>query len=103
MIPVVLTAAAEADLESIADWIAAENPAAAADFIAELRESCTALGLFPNRFAIVPRYRNRNIRQRPYRNYLIFYRAQDMSVEILRIIHGARDYGRLLSSLGAPT
>jgi len=30
-----------------------------------------------------------------FKNYLIFYRQVDSALEIVRVLHGARDYGRL--------
>jgi plasmid stabilization system protein ParE len=35
------------------------------------------------------------MRRLSYRNYLIFYRADDYDVIILRVIHGARDWTEL--------
>ena len=32
----------------------------------------------------------------PFRDYLIFYRVTAEAVEILRVLHGARDIDRLL-------
>ena len=40
---VVITEAAEADLEAIGDWIAADNPTRALTFLSELRERCESL------------------------------------------------------------
>jgi plasmid stabilization system protein ParE len=44
---VVLTAEAEADLEQIADDIAADNPMRALSFVGELRELCERLAEIP--------------------------------------------------------
>jgi plasmid stabilization system protein ParE len=44
----------------------------------------------------VPRYEHTNLRRRPYGNYLIFYCVQVDYVEVLHILHGARDYEALL-------
>lgn len=40
--------------------------------------------------------RNRGVRRRPHGNYLIFYRVTPESVEVLHILHGARDYEAVL-------
>jgi plasmid stabilization system protein ParE len=40
---VVITEVAEADLERIGDWIAADNPERALTFVLELRDKCEAL------------------------------------------------------------
>jgi plasmid stabilization system protein ParE len=96
MISVVLSEAAERDLESISDWIAADNPEAAVEFVQELRGVCATLSEFPERFPIVPRYEKHGIRRLPYRNYLIFYSVRPVSVDILRVLHGARAYESIL-------
>jgi toxin ParE1/3/4 len=93
---VVVTAAAERDLESIADRIAGDNPARAVTFIAELRRRCETLVDAPKGHALVPRYEALGIRRRPYRDYLIFYRLVGETIEILHILHGARDYEAIL-------
>jgi plasmid stabilization system protein ParE len=93
---VVITAAAEADLEIIADWIAKDNPTRAVTFIGELRQACETLSDFPYAFALVPRYEHADIRRRPQGNYLIFYRIVNDRVEILHVLNGARDYEAIL-------
>lgn len=91
-----LTAAAERDLEAIADHIAADNPARAVSFVAELREKCVGLGEIPARFPLVPRYARLGVRKRVHRSYLIFYSAEATAVTVLHILHGARDYEAIL-------
>jgi toxin ParE1/3/4 len=93
---VVITAAAESDLESIADRIAQDSPARALSFIAELRRRCETLIDAPKGYALVPRYEALGIRRRPYRDYLIFYRVTGETIEILHVLHGARDYEAIL-------
>jgi plasmid stabilization system protein ParE len=96
MIPVILSEAAERDLESIGSWIAADNPGAAVEFVKELRDVCAKLSEFPGRFPLVPRYASHGVRRRVYRNYLIFYSVRESSVDIWRILHGARAYETIL-------
>jgi toxin ParE1/3/4 len=93
---VVITEAAEADLEAIGDWIAADNPARALTFVLELRDGCETLADNPRRHALVPRYEHLGVRRRPYRDYLIFYRIADDRIEVLHVLHGARDYEPIL-------
>jgi toxin ParE1/3/4 len=99
---VVLTAAAEADLEAIGDWIAADNPNRALSFIEELHRCCQTLGTAPRRYPLVPRYKAVGIRRRVHRDYLIFYRISGKTVEILHILHGAQDYEVILFPQGPP-
>lgn len=92
----VLTESAEADLAEIGDWIAARNPARASTFLIAIRERCERLLDAPKAFPLVPRFERSGIRRRPYGDYLIFYRVDAEMVEILHILHGARDYEALL-------
>jgi toxin ParE1/3/4 len=95
---VVVTPAAEADLESIGDYIAAHNPARAVTFIRELRGQCLELGEMPEAFALVPRYERQGIRRRVFGNYLIFYRIDADRIVVLHILNGAMDYEAVLFS-----
>jgi toxin ParE1/3/4 len=69
---------------------AAPNP------VSELEMRCHQLGTMPKAFPLVPRHEQSGVRRRPYRDYLIFYRIAQNRVEILHILHGARDYEALL-------
>ena len=92
---VVITAAAEYDLETIADRIAPDSPARALTFLAELRRRCATLidAPRPTRSSHAMRL---SASAWPYRDYLIFYRVSDDSIEILHVLHGARDYETIL-------
>jgi plasmid stabilization system protein ParE len=91
-----LTDAAIADLLSIGDRIAADSPARATEFIELLRERCLQLADFPLAFPLVPRFAALGVRRRPVGDYLVFYRIQQDRVEVLHVLHGARDYELLL-------
>lgn len=93
---VVLTEAAQADLESISRHIALDNPVRAASFVSELLDRCEDLQTSPQRFQLVPRYAELGIRRRAHGSYLIFYRVGIASVEVIHIMHGARDYEDIL-------
>ena len=93
----VLTREAEADLEAIGDWIAADNPSRAVSFVQELLGACTSLTEAPKAYPLVARFKRFGVRKRPYRDYLIFYRIIGETVEISHVIHGARDYESILS------
>ncbi len=45
---------------------------------------------------MVTGWQGRDIRRRPYGNYLIFYSIVGEVLETNHIVHGARDYVRLL-------
>ena len=93
---VVLSRNAEHDLEAISDWIARDNPARATSFVAELSKACMAFGRAPRRFPLVDRARDPTLRRRVYGNYLIFYDVGVTAVEILHVLHGARDYEQIV-------
>lgn len=91
-----VTAEAESDLEQIASYIAEQSVEAALKFVQELREKCELLADAPRGYPLVPRYEHLGIRRRPFGNYLIFYRVGCDVIEVVHILHGARDYEPLL-------
>ncbi|HRO88447.1 MAG TPA: type II toxin-antitoxin system RelE/ParE family toxin [Chiayiivirga sp.] len=93
-----LTQDAEADLETIGDWIAADNPARAVTYVRELREKCMSLVDMPLAFPLIPRYERLGVRRRAHGDYLVFYRVESGQVVVLHVLHGAMDYLPLLFS-----
>ncbi|CCD99005.1 type II toxin-antitoxin system RelE/ParE family toxin [Bradyrhizobium sp. STM 3809] len=93
---VILTAEAEADLEQIVEYVEAQSPASALKLLRQLRDKCDTLIDAPRGYPLVPRYEDRGIRRRPFGQFLIFYRLRDDTIEIIHILHGARDYEKLL-------
>jgi toxin ParE1/3/4 len=92
----IFTGAAEAELEAIGDWIDRENPDRAVSFVRELRHACDTLVEMPRGYPLVPRYEHTGVRRRVHGNYLIFYRIVGNAIEVLHILHGARDYEAIL-------
>ena len=93
---VIITAAAEADLENIADFIAKDNPRRAITFVQELVAASHRLAEYPEAYPFVPNHENMGIRRRPYGNYLIFYAIRSQSITVERILNGAQDYKTIL-------
>jgi toxin ParE1/3/4 len=93
---IVITAEAEADLDQIATYVAAQSSASALKIVRELRERCESLLDAPRGYPLVPRYEHLGVRRRPFGRFLIFYRVSDHTIEVIHILHGARDYERLL-------
>jgi toxin ParE1/3/4 len=93
---VVVTAASLDDLDSIASYIARDNPDRAVTFVAELLRSCKEVGRSPKAFALVPRHEASGVRRRVHGRYLIFYRIASEQVEVLHVLHGAQDYEHIL-------
>ena len=89
-----LTPAAAADLERIGDWIAERNPRRAVTFVAELRQRAEQLAQFPHAGPPRPQWGD-GIRIVVLGKYLIVHRVRDQAIEILRIVHGARDLDTL--------
>ncbi|MCO6391948.1 type II toxin-antitoxin system RelE/ParE family toxin [Aliihoeflea aestuarii] len=93
---VVITDAAWSDLIDILGQISLDRPAAAERLVDALHERCRTLSENALAFPIVEGYEHAGIRRRVHGNYLIFYRCRDEVVEVLHILHGARDYEKLL-------
>jgi toxin ParE1/3/4 len=92
---------AEHDLDSIAEQIAQDNLDASIRFLNSIDSTCELLERFPNigtrRKAMEPALQNlRSYVVRGFRNYLIFFNVNQESVEIIRILHAARDHDRLV-------
>jgi plasmid stabilization system protein ParE len=92
---VVLSDAAEAELEAFGDWIAKDSPLRAVSYVRELRDACEQLGDMSRASPLLPHRPESGIRRRPYGNYLIFY-AVDESVSVIHLLHGARNYDAIL-------
>jgi plasmid stabilization system protein ParE len=93
---VVITDEAEADLERIGDYIAADNPRRAATFVQELLTLCRHLSDMPRAYPLVPRYGHTGVRRRTYGDYLIFYRINGDAIEVLHILNGAMNFEAIL-------
>jgi toxin ParE1/3/4 len=90
VLAIVLTPRANADLEEIWMFIAADNPAQADDFIDLIDEKFQNLsrqpGLGRRREELVA-----GLRSFPVGRYVIFYLQVQDCLQIVRILHGARD------------
>jgi plasmid stabilization system protein ParE len=95
-VKVIVADEAEIDLEDIADRIAADNPARALSFVRELRTICSTLSDRPLAWPLVPNHERGGVRRRVHGAYLVFFRVVSDAVIVLRILHGARDYGPIL-------
>jgi toxin ParE1/3/4 len=93
---VLISNQAEAELEEISNFIAEDNPARADSFTLELLDRCLGLASHSMRYPVAVTVDGLDLRRCPYGNYLIFYSVDDEKIEIAHIIHGARDYLRLL-------
>jgi toxin ParE1/3/4 len=93
-----LSRTALADFDALYDYIARENPRAAADVLRALDHSIQLLADQPKLGRI---YRHRRLRLRllTHGNYLVFYRERPGVIEIIRVIHGRRNIPDILDEL----
>lgn len=87
---VIKTPAAEDDLVQIGAYIAADNPAAADRLLDKIEEMLNLLAEFPglgrSREEFAP-----SLRSIPIGKYLLFYLPIENGIELIRVLHGARD------------
>jgi toxin ParE1/3/4 len=98
-------AIADRDVDEIAETIAADNVDAAVRFIHAVRDAYELLGSFPRAGAVRDDKSGelRGLRSWPlgghFANYLILYLERDFGVEILRVVHGARDVQAIIDRI----
>ena len=90
--------AAEQDLEDIFDYICKDNSSAALTFLEKIDTLILKLAENPH-LGVIPK--DRRLKDLGYRmliinNYIVFYVVKTRTVQIRRIIHGARQYTFLL-------
>lgn len=88
------TPTAEADLDGICAYIAERDPDAALRLVRSVRQRCRILGEQPRIGRLRPEY-GLDRRAIAIGRYVVFYRLHDDEVEILRVVHGARDLDRI--------
>ena len=95
---VVYTVQSRDDLRELGDWIAKDSPRRAQGFVQELRLKCRGLSSYPSRYPVVGEQQGLEVRRRAHGDYLILFAITDRpeAIVILRVIHGARDYNKLL-------
>jgi len=86
------TRRALADLQRVADHIAADKPQAARDFVAELLDKVSQLESFPLLGRAGPLEDTRELIV--HRNYLVTYRLRGDDVQLLQVWHVARQRKR---------
>ena len=95
MTPVVLSDRARLDLEEIWADIALVPPEVADRVLLRLEAACRGLGAFPES-GRVRRSGGVTVRSVPCQSWVILYRVAQAGVEVLRVVHAARDVDRLL-------
>lgn len=93
---VVITDRAWDDLLAILRHVASDNVTAADRLFDELYDKCRTLVDNPLAFPLVEGYEHAEIRRRVHGAYLIFYRCRGDLIEVLHVLHGARDRDTIL-------
>jgi len=97
-VPVRILRKAQADLLEIHSYIGRERPSAARRVVDVLLHAIDTLSENPEKG---PLARDERLRRRGFRflssnRYLIFYKTRQGGVRVYRVLHGKRDYRRLL-------
>jgi toxin ParE1/3/4 len=87
-----ITAAAEADVDEIWEYIAQDDPDAATAFVLRLEEQINILERFPERCPLVRENEllGAAYRHLVYGNYRTIFKIRESRVIIMRVLHGAR-------------
>jgi plasmid stabilization system protein ParE len=88
---IIWTETAWSDLEGIADHIAEDSVYYAAAFVREIRDASRTLERLAQRGRVVPEFGDLTIRELLIENYRLIYKTEKTAVNILGLIHGARD------------
>ena len=91
----VFSAQAREDLLEIEEYIGQANPRAAMNFLDKIMNRCEQIGQFPGigrrRFELKTGYRSLVEGQ-----YIILYRVSNHQVEVVRVLHGKRDFEQIM-------
>lgn len=82
------SAEAQADLDSIFDFIALDSPRAAAEWTESLVQRAESIGKFPRKGRVVPELSDPGVREVFLGAYRIIYRLEASRVLVLTIIEG---------------
>ena len=93
MIPLQKSSAAEEDLSDVFAWIAQGDIEVAENFLETAENTFQFIarnpGIGRDRFELAVGLRSWRISN--FENYLVFYRIQNETLQIVRVLHGARD------------
>lgn len=92
-----LTPAAKTDLAEISDYIARDSPRAAKRVRGELRAAMARLAEMPTMGHLREDLTSAPVRFWSVYSYLIVYRPDTRPIQVLRVVHGARDVKRILA------
>lgn len=84
------TVRAEQDLDEIWFYIALDNVVAADNLLDDIDSSCQLLAMQPQAGRLRPEL-TPELRSFPVGRYMVFYQPQDDGIEVVRVLHSARD------------
>lgn len=89
------------DIEEIYEYIAVDDEGAAYEMVGRIEHAILNLLEFPQLGSVskIKELHAKSIRMIPIEKYLVFYKINKRNdeLQILRIIHGARDYEKLIN------
>lgn len=100
---VFLSPAADRDIDGHLVFMAKDNPEAAMRFLDVVADACVKIAQTPGMGAL-RKFRNprlEGIRMFPlpgFEKYLVFYRATSRKIEIVRVLHAARDIAGIFNA-----
>lgn len=89
--PVIISPAARHDLADIWDYISRDNEDTATEFIQFIYRQCLVLVEMPQMGKNRESDLREGIRSYPVGKYVVYYRSRGRGIEIVRILHSARD------------
>jgi len=82
-----------ADLEAIAEYVAADSPFYARAVVKKITDLTRNLSRFPRAGRKVPEFEDENIRELLAYSYRVIYQIEGSEVTIAAVIHGKRNLG----------
>ena len=95
---IVWTEPAVEDLRELYAYIARDSEMYAGGFVERIILAVELLLEHPKVGRVVPESNDENIRELLFQRYRIIYRLHNDNIELLSVIHGARDIGNLESA-----
>ncbi|HEX4953281.1 MAG TPA: type II toxin-antitoxin system RelE/ParE family toxin [Thermoanaerobaculia bacterium] len=83
---------AQADLEEIGDFIAADKPEAARRWVDKLLENARRAALLPRAGRVVPEFGMEALREILVGSYRIVYRITDREIQVITVFEGHRRF-----------
>lgn len=93
---VVATAEATADIESIGEYVARDRPYQAARLLVWLNRAIDELAMAAEHYPVIVVRGDDAIRRRVVGSYNVLYWTREDSVEIVHVVHGARNLKAVL-------